>query len=263
MRILLWGQSRSGTTVVAQLLRDTECWVQHEIRLYCSPLRYSSPSVYFDELQAKCLNRAEQGHMPIHWAPHGFVERCNEHVRNECSRTEWILAAEQELFGSTSIYGDKTGYDEEITFEKILNVMPKPRKVIYIYRDGRDVVSSGLRHAYKGICRETWAIKDSTKLSDHWTNAMEQWYEVEHTISKQDRCVICMEDLVHRPESVAYGLSELTGVPEEKFLTRILENVSEEDSNIGYYKYWIPDWEDQFTGRAIDMLRQLKYIGES
>ena len=263
MRVLLWGQSRSGTTVTAQLLRDADVWVQHETRLYCSPLRYSMPSVYFDKLLGRCKNRAKQGHMPINWAAHGFIDRCNKRVKNKRDKTEWILAAEHELFSGVPIYGDKTGYDEEITFKRILSVMPKPSKVIYIHRDGRDVVSSGVRYARKkGVYRKTWAMDDPTKLSDHWTNAMEQWYEVRDTIPKKDRCVIRMEDLVHMPDKVAADLNQLTGIPEQQFLASILKNVSVEGSNIGYHQHWVPDWEDQFTDRAIKMLERLKYIGE-
>lgn len=175
------------------------------------------------------------------------------------------LEAETRILGNTSnykVFGDK----KNCTF--ILDKIVKPFRVIYLIRDGRDVVSSEKR---KKSSRWTIAEKSVRNLSKDWAFEVKYWLENRH---KYDQLTIKFEDLIHEPEKTWSHVADFLGISYESLIKEHNAVITSKgdrngyhksvkqsgDSHIGYYKQWIPDWEKEFHPSAIEILQETKYI---
>jgi hypothetical protein len=187
---------------------------------------------------------------------------CLNRLRNHQDREEWIAAVEQELFGNATHYGDKTGYalDQNLSLSRIMSIA-RPARFIFPYRDGRDVVASGLRHAKtKGIHKESWATKDPHHLSMQWANAMDMWERNKKSLDPDTYTDIRMEDYVDNPVDITVRMANVLQIDQVAVKQSINKHVNSAATNTGYHQLWIPDWKERFDKRAIQWLEKLEYI---
>lgn len=175
------------------------------------------------------------------------------------------LAAERSILGNTDgykVFGDK----KNCTF--ILDKIIKPFKVIYLIRDGRDVVSSEKR---KKSSRWTIAGKSVRNLSKDWAFEVNYWLENRH---KYDQLTIKFEDLIYVPENTWLNVADFLKISYKPLIKEHRAVIASKgnrngyhksvkqsgDSHIGYYEQWIPDWEKEFHPSAIEILHRVGYM---
>lgn len=175
------------------------------------------------------------------------------------------LEAERRILGNThnyKVFGDK----KNCTF--ILDDIVKPFRVIYLIRDGRDVVSSEKR---KQSSRWKISGKSIRNLSKDWAFEVNYWLENRH---KYDQLTIKFEDLINKPEKTWLYVADFLGISYEPLIKEHRAVIKSKglregyhrsvkasgDSHIGYYKDWVPGWKEKFHPLAIEILYRTGYI---
>lgn len=235
MRLLITCKSRSGSTLFQGILNHhPDCKVEMEKFIYRAD-REQEGKIMKDPSLMRALPPEKQ------------------------------LEAERRILGDTSkykVFGDK----KNNTF--ILDNIVKPFKVIYLIRDGRDVISSEKR---KQTSRWTIAGKSVRNLSRDWAFEVNYWLENRH---KYDQLTIKFEDLIHEPERTWLYVADFLGISYEPLIKEhhavIKSKGNREgyhssvknsgDSHIDYYKQRLPNWKEEFHPSAIEILYKIGYI---
>ncbi len=235
MRLLITCKSRSGSTLFQGILNHhPDCKIEMEKFIYRADREMEG-----NIMKKPSLMRA----LPL----------------------EKQLEAERRILGNTNnykVFGDK----KNCTF--ILNKIVKPFKVIYLIRDGRDVVSSEKRRS-----SSRWAIagKSVKNLSKDWAFEVNYWLENRH---KYDQLTIKFEDLIHEPEKTWSYVAGFLGISYEPLIKEHHAVITAKgnrngyhksvkqsgDSHVGYYKQWVPGWKEEFHPSAIEILHRMEYI---
>jgi hypothetical protein len=140
--------------------------------------------------------------------------------------------------------------------------------MIWIYRDGRDVVSSCYRHGgmsgaskQVGDQRPQWACDNVYDGSLKWAQTMVRWHNIyikyKHVI---DILEIRFEEMLKYPAMISEDIGNFLDINPDIVYNNIRQKVSNRASNMGNYKKVIPNWEKEFAPAAISMLEILKYI---
>lgn len=126
---------------------------------------------------------------------------------------------------------------------------------IHIYRDGRDSVSSGIRMSkiWKGNYRP-WKDENPRINSKDWANKIQIWENAKKFIPDSRRIDLRFEDYIDRPGFNATKLSEFLNFEIKEDL------IISDKMHKGYYKDWVPDWQNTFHPDAIEALKLLGYI---
>jgi hypothetical protein len=175
------------------------------------------------------------------------------------------LSTEKLVLGDTSkykVFGDK----KHCTF--IIGDIVKPLKVIYLCRDGRDVVSSEVR---RKSSRWRLANRSVKALSEDWAFDVNYWLEHRY---KYDQLTLKFEDLINSPEETLHSVSQFLDISSEPLVVEF-EKVTNQrgkrkgyhktvaqsgESHIGYHNVWIPNWKKEFHPSAINILKKMDYI---
>lgn len=273
MRILLRGQARSGTSILTAILtREPEMFLGHELRLYDSVFRMRRDNtdtlkdvgkklrgVHAKRMQ-KYSRRGQKYGIEMDYEK--IIQRLEKKVRNNINKKELMLLFEQEIFGDRfRVFGDKV---PQPPTPYLVNAMLREGidfKIIWIYRDGRDVVASRYRHKVATKIDPHWAISDVKAASNLWAEGMMKWdlfYK-----DYKDRIpilVVRFEDIIDDREKLITQLSEFVEVNESILRQNIEDKFSDKISHRGYYKEWIPSWEKEFVLPAKMYLAKLGYI---
>ena len=175
------------------------------------------------------------------------------------------IKAENRILGDTKkykVFGDK----KNCTF--ILDKIVKPFKVIYLIRDGRDVISSERR---KNTSRWTIAGKSVKNLSRDWAFEVEYWLENRH---KYNQLTVKFEDLIHEPEKIWLHVADFLGISYESLINEHRDVIKAKgnrkgyhssvknsgESHIGYYTKLLPHWREEFHPLAMEILQRTGYI---
>lgn len=253
MRLILKGSSRCGTTITRDILSaHPEVFLTNELRLYYKSTRThagslsllldGTPEEYFNNL-LKNINNSNVGKLSS-LNKNTFVSDCLQTLTEDTMLGK-IEAAESVLFSNNyKYYGDKGAP------VSIMKKLPKT-KVIFIYRDGRDVASSGAR--FKRGLKAPWA-NDPKVNAEHWAGNMQTNF---NSLEEFNDClVIKFEDYIDYPDKNFKLISEFLGLDYKPYKSMI----NFEKMHKGYYtKHW-PNWKKEASVSVIKMLERLKYI---
>lgn len=180
-------------------------------------------------------------------------KRIYEHNINQ------ILDIEKRLYESkTNYFGDKTGTFRLDQFELL---QPLNIKFIFIYRDGRDVVSSSFRAAKKVGSfneRKIWRSSNIYKNSYNWARLVERGLKAYEKYKPHLK--IRFEDYFEYPEKNATLISDFLKIDKDELIKCEHKMFKSKKSHIGDYNDWIPMWHKEFHPKAIKKLKELKYI---
>lgn len=267
-RLLVRGHHRSGTTLLSEILRhEPDIYISYELGTYDFPFM---PGSNEDRLQ-KILNTVY-----THFSNMTDLRTDGINIRHEIeekintftSPPEFIQAMEEVLFGDRfGIIGDK--FPTVINEQQISSMLEAKMKlnIIWIYRDGRDVVSSCYRHGGQGKppkvgdTRPLWSCVTPQEGSLRWAKTLDYWRYIKNKFQNVVPIMeIKFEDLIRFPHMVAEDIGNFLDISPELVYNSISQKASDRRSNIGNYKKIIPDWQNEFVPEATAMLKYLKYI---
>lgn len=132
-------------------------------------------------------------------------------------------------------------------YEHLLELVPEG-KMVHIYRDPRDVVTS--------FSRQTWMPSDPVKAADVYAAIMDRWWEIRGKIPNESYLEIALEALTKDPEGVLKEICGFWGIPwDERLLATLLDR-----SHTGRWKRELDSsTQDQINKRLAAYVRQLGY----
>lgn len=279
MRLLVRGQPRSGTTILTEILyNDPEICTAYEYQiydfLYCGKFMKKIPpanSKYLERLHSRMV-KTRNKYVPPHMDLETIYNKIAASDPDSMSRAEFTAVVEKELFQDKfRIIGDKVHQpiDDKHLTELDQDGLLDDLKVVWIYRDGRDVCSSNRRHwrrlakkSVEAAKRNPWASDDMVFASDRWAQKMIALEETESVLDGRSipNMRIKFEDLISNPDNVIGPLAEFLGLSESILANNIADKIKESKHHVGYYSEWIEDWEEQFTPLAKEVLARYGYI---
>ncbi|MEI4484481.1 MULTISPECIES: sulfotransferase family protein [Phyllobacterium] len=187
--IIVCGCQRSGTTAIVRILNDNGMMISNEWALFAWPA----------------------------WQEQFSLAEWLENKRAQVEKNLWLqfwhykieltgLEAEQGYSAALhSVYGRRDAWrwgdkwsDYVFHVDAVKAHFPNA-KIIYIYRDGRDVVASMLRKTIE---------KDPGPGFKRWVNSIEAWLSWKDRV---DHLAIRQEDLLQYPEKIAADIADYCG----------------------------------------------------
>lgn len=256
MRILIVGRSRSGTTILRDVISHPKnSHIVNEMRIYNQLAVETDNKNYFRFLSGKLVPRSK---LPYNISPKQFVVECNKNLKDK-SVTSGLKAVEKTIFKDRyKFFGDKSGIGYYIL--DVVGVLKDDIKIIHIYRDGRDSAASGIKLSEGGKNHRLWATTSAYKNSSHWAEKLNIWFEIKNKLNNDQYLEIKFEDFILNPYLNAQKLSGFTGMSLEELKEAEGALIRRDAANIGYYKDWISDWKKELAPEAIDVLGKLDYI---
>jgi len=155
--------------------------------------------------------------------------------------------------------GDKVGTPST----QVLNELAKDPefKFIFIYRDCRDSVTSGMKKGkvWLGGYRQ-WKDPNPRINSEHWGKSMKRWFTFKKTLEPEQYLQIRFEDYIDDPWVNGELMAEFLGVDPAKMQEIERELIVPEKMHVGDYVNYVPDWERTFDPLAIEMMKEYGYI---
>ena len=261
MRLIIRGHSRSGTTVTRNILSALNgIMLTNEFRMYDSLSSYQTAQSYFKTLSVKCKSGRTMQQLGKR-DPKLFVKECIRILGDPLcpDKRLWVHAVEDNLFSnSLRIIGDKT--DLRYANKQNLPYFIDNCKHIFIYRDGRDCVASGFRHFKNGMSRSSWATNNITEMSNLWVRSFRHMDSLKEILPSDTYLTMRFEDYKHNPAKVANQIAEFLSIKPHNVLRRIHSHFETTQSHTGYFKTIIPNWQNQFSEKALETLTSLGYI---
>jgi len=264
MRFTLIGRSRSGTTISQKIInKHPDIWLTNELWIYEYAVNArpsfcdcSTAEKYFKAIENNIIPGREV--MPG-FNKKGFAETCNALCQLD-TLSNRVSIAEKVLFNDYNfmLHGDKA----ELPFvplELIKNNIPI--KIIHIHRDGRDVVSSGLRHFKITNADIEWHRSTPFDNSVYWAKGIREWQRVRESLTPEMFLELRFEDYFEFPGRNAEKIANFLKVSKSLLIDAEKSFVDPSKSNVGYFKKWAPNWKSTFSEDAIEILKELHYIG--
>jgi hypothetical protein len=268
--LILAGSSRCGTTITRSVISSgASAWMTNELRIFYDQLHISmfsksnpptsvklllaeTAEEYFRTLKENAIKGEGLPYrrLPPRYHFEKFFSGCMKNLKKDDlhGRIDAVLEA---IFGKYpySIVGDKCASP---TILKLMKQNGIDFKLIIIHRDGRDVASSGIRHKFKDRVAP-WSL-DPTENADHWAENFEDLFNVVETC-EIPHLLLRFEDYKTDPDKNFGLICKYLGVYDLK--RRLIDPNT---THVGYYKEWIPNWEDVFSEKSKSMLKRLGYI---
>jgi len=256
MRLIVAGRSRSGTTILRDVLsHPPNSHITNEMRIYNQLTVETDVNNYFKFLSTKLGPRNK---IPMHVTPQEFLRRCKTNTTGK-NMLQGLYSVEKVLFGDKyEVFGDKSGVGYYLL--DIVSILKEDVKIIHIYRDGRDSTASGLRHSEGGKNHRPWATTSAYKNSLHWAEKLNIWFDIREKLKTNQYLEIRFEDFIVSPYLNAQKLSIFTGISEGTLRKSEDHLIKRDTAHIGYYKKWISNWKKDLAPEAIEVLHKLKYI---
>lgn len=268
-RVLVRGHHRSGTTVLGDILRHyPDIYVTYETGMYSTP--------FFNMPNGKKINGflnvlTKVFHSHNSGLRHDILNMklsIEEKVNVYSSPVEIIKSIENEVFqGRFRIIGDKFPTVPEIESVRALIKEPEPLKIIWIYRDGRDVVSSCYRHGGQGKMpqpgdtRPMWSCVTVEEGARRWASVLQSWEGIKEEFGE---CVpileVKYEELLRFPNMVCGEIGEFLGINPEPLYKNYQEKFHHDFSHTGQWQEIIPNWKKEFTPEALNFMDKLGYV---
>jgi hypothetical protein len=255
MRVIIAGWSRSGTTITRNIVNElSNTSISNECRTY----NFLSTTNTFNDYVHFISKRALQRKTLSNIKP--LLQLLN--TNTSANKVDWIKSVEPILYKNCIRFGDKTGFS--FTDDNLLDLVVAGLscQIVYIYRDGRDVVASGKR-LYKNKSiekRRSWQNESITAMSDAWANNIFGWTSVRQHFPKGTTIEIRFEDYIHNPVSITKQIADHIKCSTKELKSSINNNFNTITSHHGYHKQLIPNWKDEFSPLAISALQTLGYI---
>lgn len=256
MRLILSGSSRCGTTITRDILSEhPDIHMTNELRLYYENLLFIKPEQYFNFIK-KAFKKSgwDYNKLPIKIDMNNFTNKCMSVLEKDTIENR-ILAAEKIIFnGKYKIFGDKGAKPSAIYR---MNAEGIKFKLILIYRDGRDVAASGVRHK-RGLA-PPWSNKaiDNAVL---WAINFNNWFSVIDSGVVKDYIIIKFEDYIDKPEYNFRKIAEFLNLNPDIFLDIQREKFIFTEAHRGYHTKWCPNWRKTFPYSVKEVLKRLEYI---
>lgn len=270
-RLIIRGHMRSGTTILFRILSSLKnVHITHELCLYdrffetdnksknlnkfiqmlYNPARLNGNNNEFSKINMKELEKTLRDWTKENpnWGPKDIIEKAESFIFNR----------------NNNIIGDKdphwNRYNE---LEELKKIGLKP-KIIYTYRDGRDVVSSMYRNYIEKEPdkRPGWARDNPSKGCNSWVSNIENflrdyfYYKDYYEILPHK-----YEDLLFNKEKASIRLSKFLDIDKKEILDVINTLITTpEDSHNKYYKEVFKDWEKFAPKKFKHYLHLLRYL---
>lgn len=277
-RLLVRGQPRSGTTILTQLLfGESDLCTTNELYLY-DFLFYGAHTngkrkTNF-EFRNKVFKRLDKSrkYIPPQIDVPTVKANLTERINNKQSKLQCLEIVEDELFqGKFKIIADKV---HDTLTDKQLDALVESGigdfKVVWIYRDGRDVCSSNRRvwqRLYKNGGEELanknpWASNDMAFAGDRWADRMLELVEMEKRLQTRNIPVmrVKFEDFIDNEDLLVPDLADFVEINCKVLAHNVNTMFNSDKHHCGYYTEWIPNWKEEFTDKAKDILEQFGYI---
>lgn len=187
--VIVCGCQRSGTTAIVRILNDHGMMISNEWALFAWP-------AWQDEFSlAQWLENKRDEVQQNLWLQYWHYEL--ELTGSEAE--QGFTAALHSVYGKREAWrwGDK--WSDYVFHVDIVKAHFPDAKIIYIYRDGRDVVASMLRKTIE---------QHSSIGFKRWINSIEAWLSWKDRV---DHLAIRQEDLLQYPERVAANIADYCG----------------------------------------------------
>jgi len=248
-RVQVRGHPRSGTSIMARVLRiPREICITHEVGLYQFPAGITIPD-YIDGVKSGLAHG-----YPNNKDIYDLDEMCQWlDTLKDTSSVEVIRKIEQKLF-TTKRYGDKVPLE-------MVSGDAGDFRLIYMLRDGRNVVASRVR-AMQIVenRRPGWATLDVRQASREWVETLDRWKDWIANNENTPVLQMKLEELVEQQEESASKLSNFLDISYIDLLDSIREKVTFNNSNNYAWRKELSDWEQEFSVEAIEKLKELRYI---
>ena len=265
MRLIVCGCSRSGTTLLNKVLNEIpSVLVSCESRLYQSPWTIRDPAKLIAALTTQI------------GSPDPIEPNLDRHKVNRavglCDRIaafdpkrligvptpDRIGMLENALFMDAEHWGDKT-YPDTNCFIRMEKYAGPAQKYLYIYRDGRDVVASIYRQTRE---KNGFGLKvgcGMREISDKWVLHHRRWQKFADSIDVERTTELRFEDFGEKPHLAAGRISVLLPVLFTDVLAAITSLFVAGSSHIGYHDEHVPNWREEFSPEALELLVELGY----
>lgn len=257
MRLLVRGQTRSGTTFTSHLLT------------YPDHMRVTSEYGIYDYIfnpKLKPTNEQVRNHIVNKvFTSRTEIEDREEVVRRlqgisrkyPMTKKEVIEHIEWCLFQDVPIFGDKMPCGATLHKMQSLFDMGFKFKIIYLIRDGRDVLASRIfRSPYR---ERDQSVEELTRhFSMKWAARIKYWQAFQRKFPDIPAFTLRFEDFRDRPHELLPELADFTAAP-LSILRQSFAQKFREGSITSKWEDKLPEWESDFHPHALDMLEELGY----
>lgn len=269
-RLIIRGHMRSGTTILFRILSSLkDIHITHELCLYdrlfetndksknlnkfikmlYDPPRTNGNNNEFSKINMKKLEKTLRNYDKENpdWNQKDMIEKIED----------FIFSKDCKIIGDKDPHWNR--YNE---LEELKKIEIKP-KIIYTYRDGRDVLASRYRRFidYLPEERESWALERPELGQDFWVDNITEFLNY---YIKNDYYEILphrFEDLLFNREKACERIANFIDIDKEELL-KVVNNliVSPEKSHHNYYKKVFSNWESVTSDKFKQSLKILGYI---
>jgi len=259
-------KSRSGSTFMRDVLTGHPAvWIGHETRLYCQ-LAWTDHFQNVWQRRERYPDRGKRVAGALDGAFKAMAQRYPNLSRRRSSpklSAECIIELEKRLFPNDKIrvLGDK-GYISLPPTKLMLNslleavALPMPMKVIYIYRDPRNVFTSIRRFA---AGREIWQplwVHDPFRHSIEWVEAWENWEKIKKQ-GKVPWLEIKYETLINEPDKQLARVAKFLGLNNaQPFVGTFKKKLK---GSVGNWQKQQPNIESQMHPSIFALMEKLGY----
>lgn len=263
MRLLVRGQARSGTSMLAQLLHiEPEVCITHELLLYDALMHRDTTGPFLNVVCNQINKHRHKWRVSSDYVgEQDVVEQLREAIPIDFGKRDALLMAEKILYQGNRIFGDKIPRSFGSAAVSAMMHLNLDFALMYIHRDGRDVCASKFRYAtVEHQTNFRWAEANVKKASAEWAAGLKQWEDF-HNIYMDSVPILVLkfEDIVNDQEVQAEKIASFLDIDPALVLAQFKEVVGKAPPNIGYYKEWIPEWEKMFTDEAKESLERYGY----
>lgn len=250
-RLILSGSSRCGTTITCDyLIKHPDVYLTNELRIYYNGLIKDNPVDYYNIILSK-YNKPGYHRIPDIEAKSRLIE-CIANA-NEEGIYQRIINVENAVFNGFNGYiGDKG-----VSFRAI-NAMDEndvDYKLIYIYRDGRDVAYSGYLKSSQGA-KPPWS-QNMAENAEHWAMRFKTFLDL---AEGRNWLGIRFEDFINKPGKNSKKISEYLGIDQGKLITAEKSTINKKRAHLGHHKNNWPNWKNDSSELFLSVLDRLNYI---
>lgn len=255
MFLIVFGSSRSGTTITMKILNEhSDIHLLNESRIFYNDFININPAeAYINKICNRIAGKRDYHRVPkgykINSLKNKFLNTLKEDsIVNRAKALHKVMVPEFKH----KIVGNKGGDPE--TIHKLMN-SDFDLKVVYIHRDGRDVASSGVR--YKKGLGAPWS-NNSIENVEFWADRVNRFLTLKNDLPKEKFTIIKFEDYIDSPGKNMKKVEKLLGINGLVGLEK--QKIDTKQAHYGYYTKWIPNWNTIFSDEVKNTLKSLGYI---
>lgn len=268
-RVLVRGHHRSGTTVLCKILRKVpKIFITYELGIYSIPFA-NVPNKQKVDFLSRVINQTLWSKSDaIRHDSLNLTMSLRDRIGKFTAPEEMVQILEEEIFqGIFPVIGDKFPSVPDIHTLGSLLEMDENLKIIWIYRDGRDVVSSCYRHGGMGKTpevgdtRPVWSCVDIGEGSEQWGKVMGQWEDVKRQFDgRLDYLEVSFEELMRFPNAFGEIIGDFVGIDPSIIVENHKAEFVKEFTHNKQFEEIIPNWKEEFCPLAMHFLEKLNYI---